>query len=147
MVVADPLGHAITNVYDANGVDLLYVQSPAGVRRVYTYVPGRHAVATESNALGRVVTNAYNSMGLLTNRYDGRTLDAYSYDYEGRLLAWMRNGEMLVTNSYDAFGRLEWSRNAAGLEIVRTYDDLNRPTSETYDNQGNISVNSNRYDC
>ncbi len=147
VVVADPLGHAITNVYDANSVDLLYVQSPAGVRRVYTYVPGRHAVATESNALGRVVTNAYNSMGLLTNRYDGRTTDSYSYDYEGRLLAWVRNGEMLVTNSYDAFGRLEWSRNAAGLEIVRTYDDLNRPTSETYDNQGSISVNSNRYDC
>lgn len=104
-------------------------------------------MATESNALGRVVTNAYNSMGLLTNRYDGRTTDSYSYDYEGRLLAWMRNGEMLATNSYDAFGRLEWSRNAAGLEIIRTYDDLNRPTSETYDNQGNISVNSNRYDC
>ena len=147
-LIVDPLGHAITNVYDTNGVDLLYVQPPAGVvRQVYTYVPGKHVVATKSNALGRVVTNAYNSMGLLTNRYDGRTTDSYSYDYEGRLKSWHRNGELLATNSYDAFGRLEWMRNGAGLEVTRTYDGLNRLTSETYDNLGNISVNSNRYDC
>ncbi|MCO5043650.1 MAG: hypothetical protein M9935_00005, partial [Kiritimatiellae bacterium] len=146
--LTDPAGNTTTYVYDSNGVDLLYEIPPVGpVQRTFAYVPGKHAVATESNALGRVVAYSYNSLGLVTNVNDGRTVETISYDAEGRLTARYRNGVLVETNEYDAFGRLVWSRDAAGLEITRTYDALNRPTSQTFDNEGQISVISNHYDC
>lgn len=146
--LTDPAGNTTTYVYDSNGVDLLYEIPPVGpVQRTFSYVPGKHAVATESNALGRVVAYSYNTLGLVTNVNDGRTVETLSYDAEGRLTARYRNGVLVETNQYDAFGRLEWSRDAAGLEVTRTYDALNRPTSQTFDNNGQISVISNHYDC
>lgn len=146
--VTDPLGNTTTYVYDSNGVDLLYEVPPVGpVQKVFSYVSGKHAVATESNALGKVVTYSYNALGLATNVNDGRTTETFSYDTEGRLTARYRNGVLVETNQYDAFGRLAWTRDAAGLEITSTYDDLNRLTSQTFDNNGQISVLSNEYDC
>lgn len=146
--LADPAGNAITYVYDSNGVDLLYEIPPVGpVQRTFSYVPGKHAVAMESNALGRVVAYSYNALGLVTNVNDGRTVETFSYNAEGRLTSRSRNGVLVETNQYDALGRLEWSRDAAGLEVTRTYDALNRPTSQTFDNNGQISVLSNHYDC
>ncbi len=146
--VTDSLGNTTTYVYDSNGVDLLYEIPPVGpVQRTFSYVPGKHAVATESNALGRVVAYSYNALGLVTNVNDGRTVETFSYNAEGRLTARYRNGVLVETNEYDAFGRLVWSRDAAGFEITRTYDALNRPTSQTFDNNGQISVLSNHYDC
>ena len=146
--VTDPLGNTTTYVFDSNGVDLLYEVPPVGpVQKVLSYVSGKHAVATESNALGKVVTFSYNVLGLATNVNDGRTTETLSYDAEGRLTARYRNGVLVETNQYDAFGRLEWTRDAAGLEITSTYDDLNRLTSQTFDNGGQVSVLSNEYDC
>ncbi len=146
--LTDPAGNTTAYVYDSNGVDLLYEIPPVGpVQRTFSYVPAKHAVATESNALGKVVTYSYNALGLVTNVNDGRTVETFSYSAEGRLTARYRNGVLIETNQYDAFGRLAWSRDAAGLEITRTYDALNRPTSQTFDNNGQISVISNHYDC
>ena len=146
--VTDPLGNTTTYVYDFNGIDLLYEVPPVGpVQRVFSYVSGKHAVATESNALGKVVTYSYNALGLATNVNDGRTTETFSYDAEGRLNARYRNGVLVETNQFDAFGRLEWTRAAAGLEITQTFDALNRLTSQTFDNGGQISVLSNEYDC
>jgi RHS repeat-associated protein len=146
--VTDPLGNTTTYVYDSNGIDLLYEIPPIGpVQKVFSYVPGKHAVATESNALGKVVTYSYNALGLVTNVNDGRTTETFSYNAEGRLTARYRNGVLVETNQYDAFGRLDWTRDAAGLEITQTFDGLNRLTSQTFDNNGQISVLSNQYDC
>ena len=146
--MVDPNGNAITNVYAANGVDLLYVRRPLGpAQQIFTYVPDKHVVATESNALGRFVTNSYNSLGLLASTFDGRVTNAYFYDGEGRLVARLRNGELAATNQYDAFGRLCWTRDAAGLEVWRNYDGLNRLTAEIFDNNGRISTNRIVYDC
>jgi RHS repeat-associated protein len=146
--MTDPQNNTTTYVYDGNGVDLLYEVPPVGpVQQVMTYVPGKHVVATESNALGRVVTYAYNAYGQVTNSFDGRTTETSTYDGEGRLRARHRNGELVETNAYDAFGRLEWSRDAAGLEVTRTYDNLNRLLTQTYVNNGQASISSNQYDC
>lgn len=148
LTLTDPLTNKTTNVYAANGVDLLYVQQPSGpAQRVFTYVTNKHAVATESNALGRVITNSYNALGLVTNASDGRVTNAYFYSGEGRLVAHWRNGELVATNQYDAFGRLYWTRDAAGLETWRDYDGLNRLVSETFDNNGQWSTNIIEYDC
>ena len=148
VTMTDPLSHTSTNVYDANGFDLLYTIPPEGpVRESFTYLSNRHVVATASNALGRVITYAYNSLGLVTNATDGRTTMAFYYDAEGRLAGMDRNGTQIQTNQYDAFGRLSWTRNAAGLTVDTTYDALNRITSQAYDNYGQVSVLSNEYDC
>jgi len=144
----DPQTIKTTNIYAANGVDLLYVQSPAWpVQQVFTYVENKHAVATESNALGRVITNTYNAQGRVTHISDGRVTNEFFYNGEGRLAAHWRNGELVVTNEYDAFGRLYWTRDAAGLEVWRDYDGLNRLVSETFDNNGQASINQIEYDC
>lgn len=146
--VTDPLGNTTTYVYDSNGIDLLYEIPPVGpIQRVVSYVPGKHAVATESNALGKVVSYSYNALGLVTNVNDGRTTETFSYNTEGRLTARYRNGVLVETNQYDVFGRLEWTRDAAGLEVTTTHDALNRLTSQTFDNGGQVSVLSNQYDC
>ena len=148
LTLTDPLSNKTTNVYAANGVDLLYVQQPIGpAQRVFTYVANKHAAATESNALGLVITNSYNSLGLVTNTADGRVTNEFSYDGEGRLVAHLRNGELVATNQYDAFGRLYWTRDAAGLETWRNYDGLNRLVFEIFDNNGQWSTNVIEYDC
>ena len=147
LTLTDPLTNKTTNVY-ANGVDLLYVQQPSGpAQRVFTYVTNKHAVATESNALGRVITNSYNALGLVTNTSDGRVTNSFVYNGEGRLVAHLRNGELMVTNQYDAFGRLNWTRDAAGLEVWRNYDGLNRLKTELFSNNGVLSTNQISYDC
>jgi len=144
----DPFGNTSASTYDDNGVDVLYTIPPSGVAEQYfTYVPGRHAVATESNAAGRVVFYFYNSLGLVTNRDDGRVTEVMTYDAEGRLLTRSRNEELHESNQYDAYGRLSVSSNAAGLVTTFTHDDLNRLTSQEFDNLGQISTLSNHYDC
>ena len=148
LTYTDPASNTTTYVYATNGVDLLYESPPTGpVQRVYSYVPGRHAVASESNALGQVVTYAYNSMGQATNISDGRTTNEFLYDAEGRLVAHWRGGKLVVTNEYDDRGRLYWSRDAAGLEVWRNYDGLNRLTTAIVDNDGQVSTNRFEYDC
>lgn len=146
LTLVDPLSNATAYVYDANGVDLLYEIPPSGpVRRVFTYVPGKHAVATESNALGRVVAYAYNSLGLVTNAHDGRVTNEYFYDVEGRLTAHYRSGELVETNQYDDVRRVYWTRDAAGLGITRTNDALNRLNSLIFDNNRGYYLYT--YDC
>ncbi len=94
-----------------------------------------------------MVAYAYNSLGLVTSIHDGRTVETFSYNAEGRLTARYRNGVLVETNQYDAFGRRVWSRDAAGLEITRTYDALNRVTSQTFYNNGQVSTETFVYDC
>lgn len=144
----DPLGNTLTSVYDSNGVDLLFEIPPTGpVQKVFSYVSGKHAVASVSNVLGEVVSYSYNALGLVTNIYNGRTTEMRSYDAEGRLTAILRNGELIETNRFDAFGRLSWRRDAAGMIVSNAYDGLSRVVSQTFDNNGQISVLSNHYDC
>ncbi len=144
----DPLGRTTGWHYAANGVDLLWRQEADGaVRRWRTYVPERHAVSVESNAAGQVTTYAYNELGLATSIDDGRTAETRVYDAEGRLTARARNGVTVEQRAYDAAGRLAWTRNAAGLEITRTYDGLNRVTCETFDNDGVVTTRTMHYDC
>ena len=144
----DALGRTTGWHYAANGVDLLWRQEADGaVRRWRTYVPERHAVSVESNAAGQVTTYAYNDLGLATSIDDGRTAETRVYDAEGRLTARARNGVTVEQRAYDAAGRLAWTRNAAGLEITRTYDGLNRVTGETFDNDGVVTTRTTHYDC
>ena len=146
--VTDPEGRTTVRVYDANGVDLLYETPPEGpVQRYASYVPDRHVVAAESNALGQATTYGYNALGLVTNIHDGRATQAFSYNAEGRLTARHLNGILQETNRYDAFGRREWTRDAVGLEVSFTYDGLNRLTSQVFQNGSQVSVQSNVYGC
>ena len=148
LTLVDPLSNATTYVYDANGVDLLYEIPPSGpVRRVFTYVPGKHAVATESNALGQIITYAYNSLGLVTNAHDGRVTNEYFYDVEGRLTAHYRSGELVETNQYDDVRRVYWTRDAAGLETVHTNDALNRLSTKFVISPERTSEEFYYYDC
>ena len=142
------LGAVRGHSYASNGVDLAETTAEDGtVEARYEWVPGRHALASESNAAGRVTTYAYNALGLVTNRWDGRTLEESDYDAEGRLTARRRNGILVETNRYDAFGRRSWSRDAAGLERSWTHDALGRVTSVTTVNGNLVSTESNHWEC
>ncbi|HMP74568.1 MAG TPA: hypothetical protein PKE55_15025, partial [Kiritimatiellia bacterium] len=146
--VTDPHDNVWSNVYAANGIDLLYQIPPTGpIQRVFTYVPDRHVPATESNALGRVTTYSYNPLGLLTNRHDGRTTNTYLHDTTGRLVSHHRNGELVQTNRYDPFGRRVWTMDAAGLVVTSAYDNLNRLISETYITPDGQTTRELEYDC
>ena len=144
----DPLNHTYTTVYDSNGIDALYVTPPEGpVQETFTYVPDRHVVATASNVMGRVVTYAYNDMGLVTNINDGRATEQLTYNAEGRRTARFRNGSLMETNTYDTAGRLFTRQTASGLSVQYAYDDLNRVTEETWNNNGQVSTVEYEYDC
>ena len=134
--------------YASNGVDLAETTAEDGtVEARYEWVPNRHVLASESNAAGRVTTYAYNALGLVTNRWDGRTLEEREYDAEGRLTARRRNGVLVETNRYDAFGLRSWTRDAAGLERSWTHDALGRVTSVTTVNGNLVSTESNHWEC
>lgn len=146
--VTNALGGVRAYGYAANGVDVASVTEPDGTVSVErAWVPDRHAVAAETNAAGRVTTWSYNALGLVTNRWDGRTLEESEYDAEGRLTARRRNGVLVETNRYDAFGLRSWSRDAAGLERSWTHDALGRVTSVTIANGALVSTESNHWEC
>ncbi|HMP97067.1 MAG TPA: hypothetical protein PKA51_09115, partial [Kiritimatiellia bacterium] len=146
--VTDPHDNVWSNVYAANGIDLLYQIPPTGlVQRTFTYVAGRHVVATESNALGRVITYTYNALGLLTNQIDGRATNRYRHDSAGRLVSHHRNGVLVQTNRFDLFGRRVWTMDTAGLVVTSAYDNLNRLISETYITPAGQTTREIEYDC
>ena len=146
--VTNAAGGVRRHEYAANGVDVTETTAEDGtVEARYTWVANRHALASESNAAGRVMTWAYNALGLVTNRWDGRTREESSYDAEGRLTGRRRNGVLVETNQYDAFGLRSWSRDAAGLERFWTYDALGRVINATTFNGDQAFTETNQWGC
>lgn len=150
---SDPLNRTTTRGYDTNGVDVTSVTLPDGSNAVsMTYVAGRHAIATSSNSLGLVMRYGYNSLGVATSvtyEANGATLFTIrnDTDSEGRITATYRDNVLMTTNTYDAAGRLLSRLDAAGLLVTYSNDALGRIVSLKFDNDGQLSTVSNRYDC
>lgn len=149
----DPLNRTTTRSYDTNGVDVTGITQPDGSNVVsMTYVAGRHSVETVSNSLGLVVRYAYNSLGVATSSTysaNGTTLFTVrnDCDAEGRITASYRDNALLLTNTYDTAGRLHSRQDAAGMLVTYSNDALDRVVSLIFNNGGQLSAVSNRYDC
>jgi RHS repeat-associated protein len=167
--LADELGNVSRFVFDA--VDQLVTSTnPIGESTSYTYDPGGNLL-TRTDARGGVISYAYDNRDRTISRIDPlNRAELYSYDPGGKLTGYTDRRGSHVTFDYDPLGRRTsivyassrtdaYSYDAANRLITasstpaatagtisRTYDDLDRLTSERTE-QGKIDYgydNGNR---
>jgi YD repeat-containing protein len=126
--------------YDANG-NLTSVSDPAG-RGLLTLAyntchSGRLCSVTDWQA--RTVSYSYDSNGRLQTVSD-RTGNQTTYAYDGTTTAHLTtisdaNSNVQVTNHYDTTGRVDWQKDAQGIQTgqqtTMTYDTTSACTSPT----------------
>jgi RHS repeat-associated protein len=150
--MVDPMGRVTSNVYDANGIDLLttYQRNPTGasldpdgqsadIVASYTY-NAQHEPLTSKDAAGQTTVSTYTTYGQLwtvTNArneqtsyaYGGTVPDGYLASVTGSLF----NGASSVTYySYDAAHRVHTVTDTDGYVVTTDYDNLDRKSTVTY---------------
>ncbi len=104
--IIDRFGNAVRISFNAGLVSK--VTSPSGRFLSFTY-NGSNRISSVKDSSGRDVTYAYDAAGLLeTVTYPDATVERYTYDGSGRMLTVVdRRGNTMVTNVYDANGRVQ----------------------------------------
>jgi RHS repeat-associated protein len=165
----DPLGRESVFVYGAGttpdadpatgtGIDLLEVQHKNGAAfetlAEFTY-NSDHRMLTATNALGNTSTFTYNPEGQLLTATSPPTTSApagatstLTYDEDGYLLT--ATGPVsgsTATYTYDDFGRLRTISPPLQDMVTFDYDDLDRLTRATYEDDTYEEVVYNRLDA
>ena len=147
----DENGHAVMHTYDANNnVDT--VTNELNQTIFYTYDPNYNLIATVTDQLGRVTTNAYDANGNLTNVTNALGhVTSFTYDANGNRLTSTDPLSHTNTFTYDTHGNLltqidplgntwTYTYNAVGQRLTQT-DPKGNTTAFVYDNGGfNTSV-------
>jgi len=123
---------AVTNVlYAPNGVDAVEVQD--GLGSIGLTYNGAHDVTSMTDRLLNTTSATYNGFGQLNSITDPLgDVRTFEYDANHHLVNTRRNGAVTTSLTYDALGRTATRTDATGLQIVVTYDDLDRITRVTY---------------
>jgi YD repeat-containing protein len=142
MVARSPLGHEVTTTFSRYG-ELLNIQnSPQDSTRSYD-LDGRLLQVTD--ALGQVTErHRYDAAGRRVETVDASGIvTQFFYDGEHRLTAQCLDPTGLNQRtefSYDAFGRLEYTRTLEGTRVARVvqqkYDKVDRRIAEIVDPAG-----------
>ena len=115
----DPVGRVISNVYAANGIDLLQVHQTTGTNNdlLATYIyNSQHLVITNIDASGQGTTYTYDPYGKVLTRIDplGETT-SYVYSNEYLIATIDATGTTNMTYTYDLLGRVWRYHRFAGL--------------------------------
>jgi RHS repeat-associated protein len=138
--IADRNGNTLTFTY--SGGQLLRITSSSGRTLDFTY-DASNRITRLKDILGRIWTYAYNAAGFLQKAtYPDGTFEEYSYDTAGRMLTVKdRRGTLMVTNEYDANGRVSRQTLADGGIFTFAYTlDANGNVTQTdiTDPRGNV---------
>jgi RHS repeat-associated protein len=129
--IADRNGNTLTFTY--NGGQLLRITSNSGRTLDFTY-DASNRITQLKDILGRIWTYAYNAAGYLQKAtYPDGTFEEYTYDTVGRMLTVKdRRGNNMVTNEYDANGRVSKQTLADGGIFTFAYTlDANGKVTQT----------------
>ncbi len=143
-------GYITSLAYNGSG-QLATVTDPAGRSLTLSYSGGH--LASVSDPLGRQVTFQYNDgNGNLTDVYDvNGGLTHFSYDSSHRLLTMTDPRGSLLTNSYDAQGRVyqQVSSQTSTVNLTTTFAYTGNPqldgTTTITDPSGNVEVDTYYY--
>ena len=129
IVVTDPLGHSVTNQYDANG-DLIAFFDKTGQRWTKTYDRLNRVIA-ESDPLGDTKTTTYD----LADRIQQITSpngypSLHTYDGRGRLIKWVDPQNFQWLYAYDGVGNITNITDALSGHYVMAYDSRNERIME-----------------
>ncbi len=121
-------GTTISYTYDSHD-NILSVTTPQGVTS-YTY-DGADRVTSLTNPDGSGITMTYNAGGQRTRMTDSTGfITNYAYDAVGRVSQLTDgSGNLIVSYTYDANGRLAGKALANGTSATASYDPLGRPLS------------------
>src|SRR5436189_3674373 len=139
----DPVGRRFTNVYAANGIDLLERRQTRGTNSEllasFTY-NAQHLPVTWTNASGQTTTVIYNSRGqklssqnpkleTTTYAYGGTVPDGYLKSITSPLF---NNVSAVTEFTYDTARRILTTTDSDQYVLTFEYDDLDRPTKTTF---------------
>ncbi len=133
----DPQGRETTQVYSADGLDLLEVRNTtAGANDLlatYTYNPQRRPL-TVTDAAGATTTMTYNAAGQITTVTNAKQeTTTFVYNGSGFLTSILAPGGAVSTSfTYDALGRVETVTTADGQMTSFEYDAFDRKTKTIY---------------
>jgi RHS repeat-associated protein len=138
--IQDRLGNRIE--VTRNGGQITRLTTSSGRYVDLTYDVSNH-ITQIKDISGRAWGYSYSAAGYLTQAtFPDGLFEAYSYDSGGRLLAFTdRKGMVLITNTYDASGRVSTQTMANGgiYNFVYTVDVSGNVTqTDTTDPRGNI---------
>jgi RHS repeat-associated protein len=138
---SDRFGNQLTFVRDAN-CNLTSVTSPNGRHVNFTY-DTFNRITQISDDIGRTVTYQYDTQGRLTSVTDPLTeTESYTYDSLHRMLTVTdKRGNVMVTNDYDANGRVSQQTYADSTiaTFAYTLDASNRVTQMDYTNERGVT--------
>jgi RHS repeat-associated protein len=139
----DPVERKFTNVYDANGIDLLERRQTRGTNNEllasFTY-NAQHLPLTSTDASGQTATTTYNSRGQVlasqnpkfettTYAYGGTVPDGYLASITSPPFD---NVSAVTAFTYDTAHRVLTSTDSDQYMLIFEYDNLDRPTKTTY---------------
>lgn len=127
---ADPTGAIISFSYDSNGQRLSLNDAENRVWRWEYDVLGRSI--GEIDPLGNRKATGYDAVGNIIWRENARgARTTYDFDSMDRLLKVAYPDQKIASFAYDTVGR-EISRSGSVGTVIKTWDDLDRLTSETF---------------
>lgn len=118
--------YTIETAYDSMGQKLSDTEQNKKITR-YSYHLGRLHTITNPDDI--ILAHTYDNLSRLTrlNSSDGTIDYHYTYDLNDNLLtAHDRVNQTLTTRSYDIYNRQIFEKQATGLEIAYSYDNLDR---------------------
>jgi len=120
-VMRDRYGNALKLVRDG-GCNLTSVTSPNGRKLTFTYDTSKR-ITQAGDDIGRTVTYHYDTAGRLDTVTDPTNhIEAYTYDTSNRMLTVTdKRGNVMVTNAYDANGRVSQQTYADGTTSSFSY--------------------------
>ena len=139
----DPVGRRFTNVYAANGIDLLERRQTRGTNSEllasFTY-NAQHLPLTSTDASSQTTTITYNSRGqTLTSQNPKFETTTYAYGgtvpdgYLKSITSPLFNNVSAVTEfTYDTAHRVLTTTDSDQYVLTFEYDDLDRPTKTTF---------------
>jgi RHS repeat-associated protein len=113
--IRDRYGNAVTIVRVGEGGNIQQVRSPNGRTLTFTYDVANRITRIRDN-LGRVTRYEYDAQGRLSKAYDpDNKFERYEYNSAHRMTAVIdKRGNTMVTNVYDAYGRVSQQTLADG---------------------------------